>query len=200
MAGTRITLDASFDDGAAQARLAELYARIEDRQGFLQLVGEHLLNSVRDRFATESGPDGVPWARLKPATIRERERKRFTPIQILTRHIRSGLRASVNLVVRQDQVTIGTPKAYAAIHQFGGTIRKPAREGVVYRHVSWKPQKLKPGFAGKDKGSRGRPKANLAQKVAIKAHEISMPARPFLGFSSDDQQEVIRIASDWLDR
>ncbi|ARJ70090.1 phage virion morphogenesis protein [Paracoccus contaminans] len=197
MAGTRITFDATLDDAAAQTRLAELYERMDNHQGFLQNVGEHLLNAVRDRFAAQAGPDGAEWAKLKPATIRERERKRFTPIQILTRHTRSGLRASINLKVGNDQVTIGTPKAYAAIHQFGGTINKPAREGVIYRHVSWKPQKLSNRFAPL-KGRKEQPKANLAEKVAIKAHEISMPARPFLGFSAEDQAEVIRIASDWL--
>lgn len=191
MTGTRITFDARFDDSAADARLAELVGRMDDLGGFLRPVAEHLLNSTRDRFAAEKGPDGTPWARLRPATIRERERKKLTPIQILTRHTRSGLRASINAQVGQGEVRIGTPKIYGAIHQLGGKISRPARDGVIYRHVSWKSQKLDPRFASKKK-------ANVVQKVERKAYEISMPARPFLGISKGDQEAIINIAADWL--
>lgn len=197
MAGTRITFDATFDDSTAQARLSELIGRMDDRRGFMANVGEHLLNATRDRFRDEASPEGTPWERLKPATIRERERRKFTPIQILTRHTRSGLRASINAKVTDREVTIGTPKVYAAIHQFGGTIERQAGEGVVFRHVSWKSQKMTKGFAQK-KGTKDRPKANFVQKVQRKAYEISMPARPFLGFSTADQGAIIAIASDWL--
>ena len=197
MSGTRITFDAAFDDATASARLAELVARMDDVGGFLKPVAEHLLNSTRARFADEKAPDGTPWARLRPATIRERERKKLTPIQILTRNTRSGLRASINARVDKDSVTIGTPKPYGAIHQLGGKISRPAREGVVYRHVSWKSQKIDNRFAPR-KGSKEQPKANFVQKVQRKAYEISMPARPFLGLSKADQAAIINIASDWL--
>lgn len=168
MAGTRISFDATFDDSTAQARLSELIGRMEDRSGFMANVGEHLLNATRDRFRDQVSPEGTPWERLKPATIRDRERRKFTPIQILTRHTRSGLRASLNSQVTKDEVRIGTPKVYAAIHQFGGTIERPAGEGVVFRHVNWKSQKMTRGFAPK-KGRKGQPKANFVQKVQRKA-------------------------------
>ena len=115
MAGARITFEVRLDDAAAQARLAGLVERLDDPRGFLRNVGEHLLNSTRDRFKAEQDPDGRPWQRLRPATIRERERNGFTPIQILTRHTLSGLRHSINIRVGDDEVAIGTPGNYAAI-------------------------------------------------------------------------------------
>lgn len=121
MSGARITFAATLDDNAAQARLAELIGRMDDKRGFLEGVAEHLLNTTRDRFRDQADPEGVPWARLRSATIRQRERRKFTPIQILTR--RSELRSSINSAVGADQVSIGTPVKHAAIHQFGGTIQ-----------------------------------------------------------------------------
>lgn len=195
MAGARIVFDARLDDAAAQERLAGLVARLEDKTGFLNVVGDELLHSTRDRFASQQGPDGTPWKPLSKGAIRARERKGQTPIQILTAS--SYLRSSINKQVDGDTLSIGTPVPYAAIHQFGGKIRMPAREGVVYRHVSWKSQKIDNRFAPK-KGRKDQPKANFVQKVQRKAYEISMPARPFLGLSKADQAAIINIASDWL--
>lgn len=195
MSGARVVFDARLDDAAARQRLADLIERLEDKTGFLNDVGDELLHSTRDRFVSQQDPDGKPWKPLSRATIRERERAGKTPIQILTRN--SYMRSSLNKRVDGDTLSIGTPVPYGAIHQLGGTISRPAREGVVYRHVSWKSQKMDNRFAPK-KGGKGQPKANFVQKVERKAYEISMPARPFLGLSKADQAAIINIASDWL--
>lgn len=48
---------------------------------------------------------------------------------------------------------------------------RPAREGKVFRH----------------------------KQASVKAYSITMPARPFLGLSAEDEQDIIQIASDWLE-
>ncbi|WP_134724995.1 hypothetical protein [Paracoccus luteus] len=78
MASTRAT----FDGAAAQ--LAELIGRMDDPRGLLANVAEHLLNTTRDRFRDQAGPEGVPGTRLRPPTIGNRGRSKLMPIQILS--------------------------------------------------------------------------------------------------------------------
>lgn len=59
---------------------------------------------------------------------------------------------------------------HAAIHQFGGTINRPARVGKVFNH----------------------------KKASVRAYTIIIPARPFLGLSEDDRIAIIELADEWL--
>ena len=185
---TGITIDIEIDDAAIQARLTELLARMEHPHGFYKNVGEHMLNSTRANFEREAGPDGTPWARLRAATIRARERKGQVPIQIL--RATSRLAASINYMATDSEARWGSPMPYAAIHQLGGTINRSARTGKIYR------KRDETGQLGRRFVSKQE--ATDITEVGIGAHTITMPARPFLGMSAADQQAVIGIAEDWL--
>lgn len=41
-------------------------------------------------------------------------------------------------------------------------------------------------------------KAQRSMAVHIPAHEVVMPARPFLGISAEDEREIHAITRDWL--
>lgn len=182
MAGISITVDI----GEASAELQSLMDRMANLRPFYESVGDQLIRSAGLNFERQSGPDGKPWTPLKPATIGARVRNRQTPITILqsnTKGKQSSLAGSINKRVDEDGVIIGSPKEYAAIHQLGGTIQKAAG-------TRWMAGRR---FAKRHKHPEGA-------EVAIRAHTITIPARPFLGLSAQDVEILTSDALDHLTR
>ena len=168
---TGISYTFETDDEIILARFDQLTDRLDDLGGFYKNVGEHMLRSAKQNFEAEASPDGEPWKELLPQTIRRREKRGQTPIQILRATRNTGLAASINYQLEPGLVRIGSPKEYAAIHQLGGVIKNKARKGKAF---------------GRD-------------DVAIPAHTINIPARPYIGVGPDDQVAIIEIADAWLD-
>jgi phage gpG-like protein len=144
-----------------------------------------MLLSTSTNFRTETDPEGRPWTPLRPATVRARTRKKQLPLTILRSNTRgkagSSLAGSVNRQASDDELRIGSPVAYAAIHQLGGTIQKPAGS-------RW--------MAGRRFARRAG--APDGKAVAIAAHAITIPARPFLGLSDADEAAILDEAERWL--
>lgn len=170
---TGATFTVEIDDLAVRARLSALISRMENPQPFLQSVGLGLAESTKRRFDQGIAPDGSPWVPLMPSTISRRIKNGKVPLKIL---VSDGLlRGSIIDQVEGDAVKVGVnavgdQSAYAAIHQFGGTINRPARTGRAF----------------------GR------EKVSIPAYTIAMPARPYLGVSADDEADILELADLWL--
>ena len=110
MAG--VTIRVTIDDSEVVAALDRLAAAGRDLTPAMRDVGEHLLNSARERFRSETAPDGAPWAPLTAATRRRKERNKHR-ILTLEGHL------SGNLAYRADSVEVGSPSIYAGTHQFG---------------------------------------------------------------------------------
>lgn len=182
-----ISLRIELTDIAARNGLQEILARMEDRKSFFESVGERILSSAKDRFREETAPDGTPWTPLAAATIRARTRAGQVPITILRSNSKgkagSSLAGSLVYLASQDEVRVGSPKEHAAIHQLGGVIEKPAG-------TRWMAGRR---FARRTEHSEGK-------EIAIKAHQITIPARPFLGLTRDDEVAVLEEAEDWLTR
>lgn len=86
--------------------------------------------------------------------------------------MRGGLQGSITYRASRSEVEVGTNKIYGAIHQFGGTI--------------------------KAKGS-----SKLAFKMGgrfIRTESVTIPARPYLGISSDDQVMILDVIEGALAR
>jgi len=181
---TGISISVELQDATARQSLRDLLTRIENPRGFYKGVGELLLASTRDRFETETAPNGAPWTPLKPATIRARTRKGQLPLTILRSNSKgmsgSSLAGSINYIASDDEVRVGSPKVYAAIHQLGGTIDKQAGSRYMVGRR----------FAKRDKEG--------GKDVAIKAHAITIPARPYIGISAADQEAILEQAEDFL--
>lgn len=137
--------------------------RLQDaarRQAAAEEIGEMLVSSTRERFDEGIGPDGEKW---KPS-IRAKADGGQTLVDNAVLKNSIGYDASPNLVA------VGTAVEYAAIHQFGGTIRPKKAKLLV--------------FEGGGK------------KVA--APSVTMPARPFIGISEDDIEEARQILLDHM--
>lgn len=73
------------------------------------------------------------------------------------------LRDSYTHTASEDEAAVGTNKIYAAIHHFGGIIRAKSSKGLRF-----------PGLGG----------------GWVNVQQVSMPARPQLGVSRDDEAEI----------
>ncbi len=159
---------------------------MDNRQPFYAAVGERLLASTSTRFKTQTDPQGIPWAQLAPRTIKQRQARGQLPLTILRSNSKgmagSSLAGSINYTASAEDVRIGSPKVYAAIHQLGGTIQKPeSTRYMVGRR-----------FAKRDKEG--------GKDVKIRAHTITIPARPYIGISPADEEGILEDAQDWLTR
>lgn len=182
MAGTRIKT--TVNDAQARAMLARLGE--PGTQDLMPRLGEYLQASSQKRFKTQTAPDGTAWQPLQPRYAR---RKKYAKDKILT--LRGYLRSGIHYQVTGDaEVEVGSNTKYAAIHQFGGTIEMPARQATVrYRSVAGRVL-----FAGK------KHKRATERQVTIPAHQVNMPARPFLGISAEDSGGIRDIILDWVVR
>ena len=170
---------------ATQTALKKLKAALADRRPMLNDIGHALTKSVQDRFVAMQSPDGAPWKPLHPRTIRQKRNKN----KILTE--RGLLRGSIHYELNGDTLEVGTDRKYGAIHQFGGVVKIPART-----------QTVKVGTKGKNKGRFMKAKSKAAHAIertfTIPAHDVTIPARPFLGLSSDDKEEIVEIVHKHL--
>ncbi|NTT88258.1 phage virion morphogenesis protein [Tabrizicola fusiformis] len=172
---TGITFTVEIADDEAAARLAGMVDRMTRPIGFYKGVGEYLTEvAIPRNFKAEASPDGTPWARLRSATIKRREKRGQTPLTILRSNSGTSQNLSASIISQSSEtgVEVGSPLPYAAIHQFG------AAQGQFG------------AFMGKDKLGRDH------------FHHLpwgDIPARPYLGLSGEDEAEIIRIAEDWIE-
>lgn len=147
-------------------------------------VIEHQLRSTQQNFDSESDPNGRPWQRLAPSTLKRKKGSR-----ILTET--TALRKRINGRQTARGVVIGVKLSYAAIHQFGGTIRQPARTQTLNFKVNSRTGESR--FAKKSK-------ANFQQQARRGESSIKIPARPYLGFGEDDVRQIRRIIAEEMTR
>ena len=86
--------------------------------------------------------------------------------------MRGGRFASLTSQVEGNVLRVGTNKVYAAVHQFGGTIRPRAAPRLAFR---------------------------LGQRLVF-AGTVTIPARPFLGISDDDRATILEGFEDFAAR
>jgi phage virion morphogenesis protein len=175
-------LNVELDDSRTGAALAELMSRLGDLQTPLLDIAEYLHQSTDNRFSRQVAPDGSPWAPLAPSTL---ARKKSNKILRQDGHLQDTIRHSVS----GNELDFGTDRPYGAIHQFGGKIEHAARSQQVYFSH-------KNGVVGNRFVKRN--KSNFAQWVTRGAHSAEMPARPYIGLSSEDDAEILAIVADYL--
>lgn len=150
MAGTRLEL--TMDDRVVQQAFQDLLRRSGTLEPALRDIGESLINSTRQRFEDQEGPDGEPWEPLSPTTLGLKP-KNTDKILIQEGDLMRDLVPQVT----DDSLEITNNRIYAAMQQFGG---------------------------------QTSPDSMIPNRT--------IPARPFLGFSATDEQDILAIARDHL--
>jgi len=111
-----------FDDTQARASLRGLLGAVEHPAPLMAQISEYLWRTTRDRFKTQTSPQGDKWADLEPRYKASKPKAQRERILTLQGYLRGGI------VKQYDarSATVGSDKVYAAIHQFGGRTRPPA--------------------------------------------------------------------------
>jgi phage virion morphogenesis protein len=125
------------NDKAVLQVLGELSARAKDLRPALKEIGEDLVESTRKRFASATAPDGTAWAANSPVTVArylgqsagsykkngdlsKKGAAALSSKKPLTGESRD-LQRTINYQFEgKTGVSIGSPKVYAAMQQFGG--------------------------------------------------------------------------------
>lgn len=144
-----------------EARLAGLERAFGDIEPLMAGIGLYLEGATIDRFDQEQAPDGKTWSK----SIRAREEGGKTLSD-------SGqLRGSITSEASGSQVSVGTNKIYAGVHQFGATISAKSAPFLMF---------------------------NLPGGLGLrKVKEVEIPARPYLGLSGEDEAEILAMAEDY---
>lgn len=130
MTGISLSVTIKVDRG----RFGEIVEALADKTPFHEVVGEHLLNRVHDRFQEERAPDGSPWQRLSPVTIIAREKARpGAPLTIL--RMQGDFYSSFNYRASSDDVRIGTAAVQGAIQHFGGQAGRGRKVKIPARPI-----------------------------------------------------------------
>lgn len=112
MSGARVELE--FDNAAVLSAIRGALAELTDPRPMLLDIGEALVNSTRDRFSAQRGPDGQTWKTLSPRYL---QTKSPNPGKILQR--RGDLVRQIFPQVEGATLLVGTDRVYGAVHQFG---------------------------------------------------------------------------------
>ena len=82
------------------------------------------------------------------------------------------LQKSIEYAATSNRVMVGSNLPYARIHQLGGTVRPKKGKFLKFK-----------GLDGED----------------VFVREVSIPARPYLGISDDDREEIMATMTDFLE-
>lgn len=124
MAGATDVITIEIDDREIRDGLRALEDRLGNLRPFYRDIGEALLNSTRERFTTQTAPDGSLWA---PLSDDYKKRKKKHPDLILT--LNGYLRGTLGYSATKDELRLGSPLEYAAAQHFGRPeINLPGRE------------------------------------------------------------------------
>jgi len=123
MAGASLDIQLTISNAAeVKAAFESLQAKLADLTPVFQGIDESMLNRTRERFNTQTAPDGRSWQALSP----DYKKRKKNADKILTLHGR--LRGLLNYRAGPNEVRIGTPLIHGATHQFGNPQRHiPAR-------------------------------------------------------------------------
>ena len=131
------------DIGGVKNRLNKLASM--DPQRSLPVIGETLVDKVREGFAQERDPYGTPWKPLSPVTIAMRRGSGGARILQDSRRLYNSISAQV----RGNGVAIGTNVIYAATQQFGRASNRmfgrasapiPARPFLPWKNANAAPE------------------------------------------------------------
>ena len=101
-------------DAELQKSLQALMEAGRDLTPVMADIGEHLLNSTRQRFSDQVSPQGDAWSPLSHVT---KTTKKKNQDKILTEEGR--LRRLLSVQAGKDDVEVGSTRIYAGTHQFG---------------------------------------------------------------------------------
>ncbi|GHT92081.1 hypothetical protein AGMMS49545_09080 [Betaproteobacteria bacterium] len=143
----------------------------------MRFIGDKLVESTTSRFATATSPDGSPWPALKPGTV-------------LARY--SELLRGTKSAHHQKGKNAGRVTAAATAVM----LRPLIATGELSKNIHYQ---LIDGGSGVEVGTNRTFKEGVGAEVhQFGTRDGHIPARPFLGLSTDDKTTVLEALSQLL--
>ncbi len=157
----------TLDDSEVMGILNAIYEAAGDTRGALKNIGEYEAPATVDRIRQEVSPDGTPFKPLNELYASTKQGRGNG--QGILRGKTGDLSTIVYQLASDTELAVGTNVIYGAAHQFGLTIKPVRADALVF------------SMGGK----------------LIHAKSVTIPARPFLGWSDADIAEIINILTDF---
>jgi len=146
-------------------------------------IAQDMLAVVRRNFEVEGRPN--KWTPLSPGYKKQRYKKGYTG-NILT--VSGGLLKSIVAQTQGDTAVVSTNKAYAGIHNFGGTINMPARSNAYVQNRTKR---------GKNKGRFARG-STAGRGTTFSARTFQVPKREFMNLPIQEETKIKEKISQWM--
>lgn len=182
MTGVAITTEIDGID-RLNARLDRL-ARPDLPRLLHQLVAEGESQTRRRIESERRGPDGEPWADWSERYAAGRHHGHS--LLIASGHLRDSITGYVDGLA----AGWGSNLAYAAVHQFG-------YDGAV--HVAERSRTVRTR-GGRDASGRFLPSQTSTRVTAAHERHLHIPARPYLGISPENEDDLLAIIDAYVDR
>ncbi len=168
-------INVQVDDRQIRQAFIRLIASAKQPRPVLEQIGELLVDSTRQRFSTSTSPDGAPWAKNSPTTL----------MRYLGQYKGSYGKRDGRLTMKGAERASGkrpligeTGSLSSQIHYTVEGYAVAVGSSMIYGAVQQ---------FGAQKG-----------KFQGKAPWGDIPARPFLGLSEQDSQNILDVIADYI--
>ncbi|GJQ32625.1 MAG: hypothetical protein HBSAPP04_14640 [Ignavibacteriaceae bacterium] len=170
--------------------IRDMKDKIKNPTELNRVIAGGLDDAVQLNFRNQqAGLGGPAWEPLKKSTLRSRRRKNRRILQ--QRGAGGGLLGSITSRYTGEYAEIGTNLVYAPIHQFGGTIERAARSETFKRKRWTKDKFTKKGELIQKRKGQFRKGTTAGQGFTMKAHTITIPARPYLILTDRNHRNIV---------
>jgi len=154
------SMEITLDDMSAERTINRLLDGARNMTPLMKVISKSLESDVKDNFQNQESPDGQPWKPSRRAQMEGGETL-----------LDSGRLADSYIGQSgKDYAEVGSNVIYAAIQQFGGTIRPKNGKALRFK------------IGGKF--------------ITIKS--VTLPARPHVGIGPDDADRIKNITVNYF--
>lgn len=194
------SLTLQVDLGEAGKRIDQAAQQLKDGRSLFRALAGTLEAETESNFAAQGRPSWVP---LSDATRRERLKRNQGSSVLKILQDGGILAASVSSYYGADFAVVGAggaAKDYAAIHQFGGTIDRPAHSVKTRLRTDAKGTLQRQGTEGRGKNlavfAKDSHKRVRESWSTVDAYKVNIPARPYLPFSGPPESATLQPAAE----
>ncbi|MFT8515611.1 MAG: phage virion morphogenesis protein [Acetobacter persici] len=162
----------SGNTGPIRAALDRIGAIGRDPSAVLSALGNSIINNTRKRMEDGVDPRGVRWDSYAPLNPLYASTKEGPGILLGAEYSTVGLYRSLTKQVRGNSLVWGSALPYARIHQMGGIIQPKNKRWLSFE------------MGG----------------ALLHVDSVAIPARPYLGFTEEDREDLMDGLQGYLAR
>lgn len=172
----RDPLEVKIQDEAVHQYLNQLMSKLGNGKPVMSAIAAELATQTEQAFFDE----GPGWSQLAPSTVK----RRGTAHPILQDS--NALVRSISSESSAERAVVGANTPYAAIHQFGGTIKRKGQSGTVRLRTDSQGGLLRQAeHQNLAVFAKANHKRYVERSYQSADYEINIPARPFLPADRD---------------